>query len=472
MLLTEGKKALVVGGGKIATRKAMHLLESNMHVEIVSPNISTTIEKLSENENITIIKREFQKSDIYGKHLVFAATNDRKVNRKITNECHNSHILCCSCDGNWIDGDFITPAIYRDNELTLAISTDGKACRKSRIVKNCLSHQVHCIENAELFVLGTNHTLLSENELNSFKSNLDSTFERADLVKAISSIHEFMFLDTCNRVEFYALVSDSSKISKNLLRSLRFDTLDNNQFFIKKGFSAFKHLAKVTAGIKSDLPGEHHIVSQVKDALNISIKNNWANGTIKEWSDISFNLSKQIRNSSNYQQTSLVDNLLNYIENEITHPFNTIAILGTGNLGKSIYKSISNKFHNKQINWYYNSQKPSAIYNQACIKPISILNNEGLDEDLIITATSSSKYLINKNILKNPDNNKTLIDLSIPRNIDPILFDFNNVTLLTLADINKWFKNSNIIINQNFEEIILKNRELYEKIIHSFKDRQ
>ncbi len=472
MLLTEGKRALVIGGGKIATRKIKHIIESKMQVKVISPEISEELLLLSENEDIEISKREFLKSDINDQYLVFAATSDKTVNRDIINICKSSGILCCSSDGNWKDGDFITPAIFRDKELTLTVSTDGKACRKSRIIKNSLAHYAYSIEKADLYVLGTDYNCHSAESFSKFKSLLDDSKTRAQYIESIFGIHEFMFIDTCNRVEFYALVSNPEKLKKVLLRSLKFENLSDNSFYIKEGFEAFKHLSMLAAGLKSELPGEHHIVSQIKDALNLSINNEWGNGAIKEWIDTSFYISKQIRNMSDYKQTSLPETLISYIENKDNFAFNSISILGTGDIGTSLFRSISKRYPNKEIKWYYNSKKPTVNYKISNILPINSLSDNKINDDIVVVATSANSYIVNKENVIDNKNSKLIIDLSMPRNVDPEIERFNSITLLSLSELNKWYcDNINQLNFKRYDQIINENREQYEKIIQSFKER-
>ena len=78
---TSGKKCLVVGGGKVASRKLIPILESNMSVELISPKIIDDIfENFKDNENFTYQERKFVKSDISDQLLVVAATNCKDTN--------------------------------------------------------------------------------------------------------------------------------------------------------------------------------------------------------------------------------------------------------------------------------------------------------------------------------------------------------------------------------------------------------
>lgn len=55
------KSIVIVGGGKVATKRASTLIEYGADVHIVSPNISTTLKELLDNENITWSQKEFKR---------------------------------------------------------------------------------------------------------------------------------------------------------------------------------------------------------------------------------------------------------------------------------------------------------------------------------------------------------------------------------------------------------------------------
>ena len=91
---TSGKKCLVVGGGKVASRKLIPILESNMSVELISPKIIDDIfENFKDNENFTYQERKFVKSDISDQLLVVAATNCKDTNSLVAKIAKDKNIL-------------------------------------------------------------------------------------------------------------------------------------------------------------------------------------------------------------------------------------------------------------------------------------------------------------------------------------------------------------------------------------------
>ena len=118
-----GKSCLVVGGGRVGTRKALGLARANARVTVVSPEFSRRLETDCP-ENIRLERRGFDPVDLDGVSLVFAATDSMALNARIRDAARQAGILCNAADGA-DKGDFILPSVVNQGDLTLAISTGG-----------------------------------------------------------------------------------------------------------------------------------------------------------------------------------------------------------------------------------------------------------------------------------------------------------------------------------------------------------
>ena len=135
-LLLADKPCLVVGGGTIATRKVSHLLDAEADVTVVSPEISDTLQAHASAGKLHLIPRKFKPTDVKGMCLVFAATDNERVNRQVLETCRLKKILCSAADSNWPNGDFLLPATTRKHGLVVTVSTGGRSCSQARIVKD------------------------------------------------------------------------------------------------------------------------------------------------------------------------------------------------------------------------------------------------------------------------------------------------------------------------------------------------
>ena len=122
----ENRMCIVIGGGKVAERKILSLLDCKADVTVISPKVTRFIKKLSNESKICILKRDFRKGDLKGAFMVIAATNSSRINYKIFQEANKKNILV-----NIVDSpefcDFIMPSSIRRGDLLITISTGGKA---------------------------------------------------------------------------------------------------------------------------------------------------------------------------------------------------------------------------------------------------------------------------------------------------------------------------------------------------------
>lgn len=121
-LVIAGKRCLVVGGGRIAARKARELLSAGATVVVIAPEIGDELDLLP----IVRVRRRYQPGDVDGYWLAIAATNDAEVNRAVHRDGEASHVWVNSVDDPQ-NCSFITPAIARRGPITVSISTGGRS---------------------------------------------------------------------------------------------------------------------------------------------------------------------------------------------------------------------------------------------------------------------------------------------------------------------------------------------------------
>ncbi|NOY75230.1 MAG: hypothetical protein GXP32_05495, partial [Kiritimatiellaeota bacterium] len=314
-LLLDGERCLVVGGGKVATRKTLGLLGSGCDIAVCALKVSEKITSLVSEGEVSLIERPFDASMLDGNTLVFAATDDKALNSRIIELCRERGIQCCAVDSNWTSGSFITPASFEKNGVAVAVSTQGESCRKTRMIKNSLERHITMLERAEFIVMGTDHNYLNLVDREKLHLIGEKLVRTGDLVVCVWGVHEFMLLNTCNRIELMAIASPSENVETLLEKIIGFDSLNNDAFYLKRGFEAFAHSGTVMAGLMSQTPGEKHITAQVKEMHAIAEARGWAGSMIREWMDCSLHISKHIRRETeplllNYE---IEDLSLNYI---------------------------------------------------------------------------------------------------------------------------------------------------------------
>ncbi|HAO99507.1 MAG TPA: uroporphyrinogen-III C-methyltransferase, partial [Fibrobacteres bacterium] len=129
------KPVLMVGGGSVAARKLPELLACGAKVAIVSPALSPTLRHLL--PALQWHERPFQAKDVQGQSLVFACTNDAKVNEAVSAACRAASVPCNRADAA-SEGDFIVPGVIRRGVVTVSVSTSGQVPALTRELKRKL----------------------------------------------------------------------------------------------------------------------------------------------------------------------------------------------------------------------------------------------------------------------------------------------------------------------------------------------
>lgn len=121
------KQVIVVGGGNVATRKVKNLLDAQARVLIISPDITATLQKFVDEEQVEWLKVNYQRDmmNTYMPLLVIATTNNARVNQTVAQDAHRIRAWINVADGTSDDSDFSNMAILNQPPLTIALSTNG-----------------------------------------------------------------------------------------------------------------------------------------------------------------------------------------------------------------------------------------------------------------------------------------------------------------------------------------------------------
>jgi uroporphyrin-III C-methyltransferase/precorrin-2 dehydrogenase/sirohydrochlorin ferrochelatase len=135
-----GRRVVVVGGGTVAERKIEALIAAGADVTVVSPDVTDFIEGHAAGGRLRLDRRPYRRGDLAGCCLAYAATSDPEVNRAVRDEATDAGIWLNAVDRPALC-DFITPAIVRRGDLSLAVSTNGRAPALARRIREDLERE-------------------------------------------------------------------------------------------------------------------------------------------------------------------------------------------------------------------------------------------------------------------------------------------------------------------------------------------
>jgi len=479
-LLVEGRACLVVGGGTVAGRKVESLVEAGANVTIMAPELGERVMALQSVHGVTILQRSYVPDDLdQDFSLVIAATDDHALNQQIIETCRARRILCACPDRGWQNGDFISPASFRKGDVIVSVSTGGASCRRSRLIKNSLARHVDMADTADCVVIGISHQQLKLGDRERFHLGGERLDQMGRMLMRIWGIHEFMLLDTCNRMELLAVKSRDAGTHDVLRRIMGFDQLAPEHYYVKRGFEAFEHAALLTAGLLSQAPGENHIVAQVKEALTHAKTCGWAGGMIGEWMAAALHISKDIRRQmpALLNGAEIEDVCIGYMHKTVTRPDARIVVLGTGVVGRGMVQRLVAA--GGACDWIYHQHAPDSASVPAGVRlhPWRDLSATLRQADVIICATAGQEPVLGPAHAVNftPDHEVLLIDLATPRNIDPALAAALPKARLADLDVLKgWYRQTTGSLDPALKLshfTIHEHRAMYEKIIESFQGR-
>jgi len=132
-LRLEGRRALVVGGGAVAERKVLDLLDAGARVAVVAPEVTDVVAA----SGAEIVRRSFRDEDVGDTWLVVAATNDPAVQSAVCAAAERAHVFAIAVDDP-PTGSAFSASVIRRGPFTVAIASSGEAPALSRLLREVL----------------------------------------------------------------------------------------------------------------------------------------------------------------------------------------------------------------------------------------------------------------------------------------------------------------------------------------------
>jgi len=124
MVNIKNKQITVIGGGKVAYRKAKNFILFGCRVKVIAPNLIEDFNNIQ--DKITIINDFYKKEYIKDSFIVVASTDNKDLNKEIGLYCKENNKLCNVVDDPSLSS-YIVPSIVKRGNLVISISTGGKS---------------------------------------------------------------------------------------------------------------------------------------------------------------------------------------------------------------------------------------------------------------------------------------------------------------------------------------------------------
>ena len=268
-----------------------------------------------------------------------------------------------------------------------------------------------------------------------------------DLSKRVE-LFEGMIVSTCNRVEILAAATeaDSHEVKRFLsaYHSFPLATLDKHLYTLRDR-DAVQHVFRVAASLDSMVVGEPQILSQMKEAFHRASECGCVGSGLNALMSRTFFVAKRIRTETRIAQSpvsvsSVAVELAKKIFDDLAGK--TILILGAGRMARLAAESLVESGVNRVLVANRSEERGQALAKEMGSVYIkwNQLPDWLPDADIVLVSTRSSRYVISPQdiqatIRKRRYRPLFLIDVSVPRNIDPAVNDINNVFLFDIDDL-------------------------------------
>lgn len=255
--------------------------------------------------------------------------------------------------------------------------------------------------------------------------------------------HACVLLSTCNRTELYFSDSDLAQAHSNLLAILRREIAEefDQRLYSYFGVDCFQHLCRVTAGLDSAIVAETEIQGQVKGAYEAAADCMDLPSEIHYLFQKALKIGKRVRSALPIKpglpdlEHSIFKEGMSYFSNASQLK---ILCIGASEINKKIIAYLKKK---QMQNITLCNRTCRHAHEVAAAYDIAMLNWNKLEQwhhfDWVIFGTKSPHYLITKEHIPQTISRKLVMDLSVPRNVDPIIAHDPRVTLLNIDELNQ-----------------------------------
>ena len=303
-------------------------------------------------------------------------------------------------------------------------------------------------------------------------------FAQSELVPSISTLLSLkdikgcVIFSTCNRSEIY-VCHDSKNIRDILIKFLaashgidHLTLLEYVSYYEEN--EAVQHICNVACGLESLVLGEPQIFGQLKDAYQLSKNEGALDKILEKLFQHVFKIAKKVRTDTNigsspisvaYCAVKLSEKIFTNLSSQ------TVLLIGSGEMIELSAQHLSKKGVNKMIfaNRTIENAQTIAIKHDAEAISLKSLSENLHRADIVISSTAAPIPIIGKGLIETvlhqrKHNPMLLIDLAIPRDIEPEANQLEDVFLYSVDDLQQ-------IANSNLEER-LKEKVIAKKIIN------
>jgi glutamyl-tRNA reductase len=261
---------------------------------------------------------------------------------------------------------------------------------------------------------------------------------------------EAVILSTCNRVEIYAVTSLEPPAAFRSLREFLLNCHDyrdpiTDEIYTLSEPQSVHHLFKVACGLDSMVLGETEILGQLKKAYDVALQSGHTGGRLNKAFQRAFNVAKHIRTETNIQRGSVsVGSVAVELAEKIFNRLGDrdVMVIGAGDTSEKTARALLSRGARRIIVTNRSYDKAVLLAQQLGGRalPFDEWTKEFQNIDIVISSTSAPHYILDRAklepVMKLRRNRPLLlIDIAVPRDIEPQVNFMENVFLYNIDDL-------------------------------------
>jgi glutamyl-tRNA reductase len=302
----------------------------------------------------------------------------------------------------------------------------------------------------KVFVVGLNHKVADVDVREKLAFNGPKLSEGLIRFRELSEVQEAIILSTCNRVELYANVSDAERASESTKTFLsEFHNLNreslNNALYIYDDINAIRHIFRVASSLDSMVVGEPQILGQLKDAFELALAEKTTGILLNKLMKKAISVAKRVRTETRIAENAVS---ISFSAVELAKKIFTdlsrrvFMLLGAGEMAELAAKHLIGSGVKEVLVSNRTYERACELAKEFNGRPVKFDDfiHEMVHADIIICSTGAPHYILTKSqmqkVMKERKQRQVfIIDISVPRNIDPEINGLDNVYLYNVDDL-------------------------------------
>jgi glutamyl-tRNA reductase len=301
------------------------------------------------------------------------------------------------------------------------------------------------------FIIGLNHNIADVDVREKLAFNGPRLEEGLMLFRELPEVQEAMILSTCNRVELYANVKDAKNASESIrmflseYHGIERKLLDDKALYVHDDIEAVRHIFRVASSLDSMVVGEPQILGQLKEAFELALGKKTTGILLNKLMKKAISVAKRVRTetriaenavSISYAAVELAKKIFSELSTKV------FMLLGAGEMAELAAKHLIHTGVQEVLVSNRTHERACELAKEFNGRPVRFEEfvQEMVRTDIVICSTGAPHYILTKDqmqkVMKERKQRQVfIIDISVPRNIDPEINNLDNVYLYNVDDL-------------------------------------